>query len=149
MADETRETELWQVLDWSLWGNGLADVLRFPMADVMVAALTEEQREQAEACIKAWHERRGPSMAVGVGTALERERNTLRAAYEYLAAAVREHGKYSVTNKLLIAEYAMNHGPQVIERVAAGKCPGCGICPPEDGYITCWDCVIRDREVSS
>jgi hypothetical protein len=76
-ADEARETELWQVLDWSLWGNGLADVLRFPMADVMVAALTDEQREQAEACIKAWHERRGPSMAVGEGTELQRQRDLL------------------------------------------------------------------------
>lgn len=76
-ADEARKTELWQVLDWSLWGNGLADVLRFPMADVMVAALSEEQREQAEACIKAWHERRGPSMAVGEGTELQRQRDLL------------------------------------------------------------------------
>jgi len=78
VADEHRETELWQVLDWSLWGNGLADILRFPMADVMVAALSEEQRDQAEACIKAWHERRGPSMAVGEGTALAAERDALR-----------------------------------------------------------------------
>lgn len=67
---ERRETELWQVLDWSLWGNGLGDVLRFAMADVMVSALSDEQREQAEACIKAWHARRGPSMAVGEGTEL-------------------------------------------------------------------------------
>jgi hypothetical protein len=74
---ERRETELWQVLDWSLWGNGLGDVLRTAMADAMVDALTDEQREQAEACIKAWHERRGPSMAVGEGTELQRQRDLL------------------------------------------------------------------------
>lgn len=67
---ERHETELWQVLDWSLWGNGLGDVLRTAMADVMVSALSREQREQAEACIKAWHAGRGPSMAVGEGTEL-------------------------------------------------------------------------------
>jgi hypothetical protein len=67
---ERHETELWQVLDWSLWGNGLGDVLRTAMADVMVSALSGEQREQAEACIKAWHAGRGPSMAVGEGTEL-------------------------------------------------------------------------------
>jgi hypothetical protein len=75
--EDLRATELWQVLDWSLWGNGLGDVLRTAMADTMIAALPVEQREQAEACIKAWHERRGPSMAVGEGTELQRQRDLL------------------------------------------------------------------------
>lgn len=75
-----------------------------------------------------------------------RERDTLRAAYHYLAAAVREYRKYPITNKLLVSEYAIKHGPQVIERVAAGKCPGCGVGPPEDGYLTCWQCVVREEE---
>jgi hypothetical protein len=74
---ERRETELWQVLDWSLWGNGLGDVLREAIADKAVAALTDEQREQAEACIKQWHILRGPSMAVGEGTELQRQRDLL------------------------------------------------------------------------
>lgn len=73
---ERRETELWQVLDWSLWGNGLGDVLREAIADKAVAAISDEERETAERCIKAWHERRGPSTPVGVGTELAK-----RAAY--------------------------------------------------------------------
>ena len=74
---EARETELWQVLDWSLWGNGLGDALREAIADTAVAAITDEQRDTAEACIKAWHVRRGPSMAVGEGTELQRQRDLL------------------------------------------------------------------------
>lgn len=68
-----RETELWQVLDWSLWGNGLGDRLREAIADTALASLTGKQRAMAEECIKAWHERRGPSVAVGEGTALQKE----------------------------------------------------------------------------
>lgn len=86
--EEQRELELWSVLDWSLWGNGLGDTLRESMADAMVGALTDEQREQAETCIKAWHERRGPSVAVGVGTQLEQERDEARAELDAARAAL-------------------------------------------------------------
>lgn len=74
---EQRETELWQVLDWSLWGNGLGDVLREAIADKALASLSVEERETAERCIKALHERRGPSAAVGEGTELQRQRDLL------------------------------------------------------------------------
>lgn len=143
---EARETELWQVLDWSLWGNGLADVLRFPMADVMVAALSEEQREQAEACIKAWHERRGPSMAVGEGTELQRQRDTYKAAFEHLAEAVRgcsTTSTFGLLSRLQVAEEAVRRGPQVITYAEAGKCWECGNRPPEDGYFVCDWCLQR------
>jgi hypothetical protein len=71
--------------------------------------------------------------------------SALQAAYGYLAEVVRKYGRYPLANDLMVAEYAIKHGSQVIERVAAGKCPGCGDRPPEDGYLTCWDCVIREE----
>jgi hypothetical protein len=56
MAD-TRD-ELWRHLDWSFWGTGMADVFREPLAATMLAAITPEQREQANALITRWRDHR-------------------------------------------------------------------------------------------
>ncbi|WP_020141162.1 hypothetical protein [Streptomyces sp. 351MFTsu5.1] len=47
--------ELWSLLDWTFWGSGMGDVFREPLADTMLAAITPEQREQAEQLMEAWH----------------------------------------------------------------------------------------------
>ncbi|MFH8797079.1 hypothetical protein [Streptomyces sp. NPDC017941] len=47
--------ELWSLLDWTFWGSGMADVFREPLADAMIAAITPEQRQQAEALMDQWH----------------------------------------------------------------------------------------------
>jgi hypothetical protein len=44
--------ELWSAMDWTLWGQGMADFVREPMADVMVAALDDEQHALAVALIE-------------------------------------------------------------------------------------------------
>jgi hypothetical protein len=50
--------ELWRHLDWSFWGTGMADTFREPLADTMVAAITAEQRQQANDLIDRWREHR-------------------------------------------------------------------------------------------
>jgi hypothetical protein len=57
VADEVepKHGELWSLLDWTFWGSGMGDVFREPLADTMLAALTPEQREQAEQLMEAWH----------------------------------------------------------------------------------------------
>lgn len=47
--------ELWSLLDWTFWGSGMGDVFREPLADTMLAAISPEQREQAEALMTQWH----------------------------------------------------------------------------------------------
>lgn len=47
--------ELWSLLDWTFWGSGMGDVFREPLADTMTAAISPEQREQAEKLMEAWH----------------------------------------------------------------------------------------------
>jgi hypothetical protein len=51
--------ELWKLLDWSFWGAGMADVLREPLADTMLAAIPDKVREHAEAIMADFLERRG------------------------------------------------------------------------------------------
>jgi len=46
--------ELWSLLDWSLWGAGMGDVLREPMADAMTGAVTDQQRADALRVMAAW-----------------------------------------------------------------------------------------------
>jgi hypothetical protein len=50
--------ELWKHLDWSFWGTGMGDTFREPLADTMVAAITPEQRQQANDLIDRWREHR-------------------------------------------------------------------------------------------
>jgi len=50
--------ELWRHLDWSFWGTGMADEFREPLAEAMLAGITAEQREQANALITRWRDHR-------------------------------------------------------------------------------------------
>lgn len=50
---------LWSLLDWALWGWGLADTLREPAADLMVAALTPEMRAKIVGVMEWWEATRG------------------------------------------------------------------------------------------
>lgn len=50
--------ELWRHLDWSFWGTGMGDTFREPLADTMIAAISPEQREQANDLITWWRTRR-------------------------------------------------------------------------------------------
>lgn len=61
-ADEPTQPirdELWRLLDWSLWGAGMGDVLREPLADAMTAAISDEQRADALRIMRWWTEERG------------------------------------------------------------------------------------------
>lgn len=49
-------TELWSLIDWSLWGSGMGDVFREQLADQFIAALTPEQHEQALRLMHAWED---------------------------------------------------------------------------------------------
>lgn len=51
--------ELWSLLDWSMWGAGMGDVLREPLADAMTAAISDRQRADALRIMKWWTEDRG------------------------------------------------------------------------------------------
>lgn len=48
--------ELWSLLDWTFWGSGMGDLFREALADTMLAALSPEQRAQAEALMQGWHD---------------------------------------------------------------------------------------------
>ncbi|MGW1121099.1 hypothetical protein ACWD5B_28985 [Streptomyces tanashiensis] len=51
---EVEHTELWSLIDWSLWGSGMGDTFRERLADQFIAGLTPEQHEQALRLIQAW-----------------------------------------------------------------------------------------------
>ncbi|OLT24390.1 hypothetical protein BJF79_13695 [Actinomadura sp. CNU-125] len=50
---------LWSLLDWSLWGAGMGDVFRESLADVMLAAVPDNVRAQAEAIMAEFIRVRG------------------------------------------------------------------------------------------
>ncbi|WP_282696298.1 hypothetical protein [Streptomyces sp. CC208A] len=56
---EVEHTELWSLIDWTLWGSGMGDVFREQLADQFIAALTPEQHAQALELIRWWTEDRG------------------------------------------------------------------------------------------
>lgn len=50
--------ELARHLDWSFWGTGMADTFREPLAETMLAAISPEQRQQANDLITRWRDHR-------------------------------------------------------------------------------------------
>ncbi len=84
--------ELWSILDWTLWGNGMDDVFREPIADKMVAALTDEEHAQALEIIAAWQERRGPHAMHAAREEIARLRNELAAGLQRVADELRGRG---------------------------------------------------------
>lgn len=73
--------ELWSVLDWTLWGAGMADTFREPLADKMVAAITDDEHAQALRLIERWQSLRRDSVGLGPRG---------RQLYEQLREEVRE-----------------------------------------------------------
>ncbi|WP_371793089.1 hypothetical protein OG285_32685 [Streptomyces sp. NBC_01471] len=57
-ARPSEDGPLWSLLDWSLWGAGMADTFREPLADIMLAAVPAETVAQAEAAMAEFIERR-------------------------------------------------------------------------------------------
>lgn len=59
LLPQREPSDLWNSLDWMLWGVGMGDTFREPLADKMIAAISDEEFAQAEALIRDWNERRG------------------------------------------------------------------------------------------
>ncbi|MEV0090403.1 hypothetical protein [Streptomyces sp. NPDC050738] len=71
-----RTDELWSLLDWSLWGSGIGDVLREQIASAALAGITPTQHDRALHIIATWHETHQP-----VGRrAYEQQNKRLRSA---------------------------------------------------------------------
>lgn len=51
---DVEHTELWSLIDWSLWGSGMGDTFRNALANRFIQAITLEQHAQALALIQAW-----------------------------------------------------------------------------------------------
>ncbi|MCX5587603.1 hypothetical protein [Streptomyces erythrochromogenes] len=51
---DVEHSELWSLIDWSLWGSGMGDVFREQLADQFIRAITPQQHEQALRLIQAW-----------------------------------------------------------------------------------------------
>lgn len=102
-APERIDCELWTLLDWSLWGAGLADTLRFPMASTMVAAVPAEVRAQAEAVMAAWLKFRGvesPSRTnAELRADLERSRSECAVLTAKVEAAEAKAAEWDLTDE--------------------------------------------------
>lgn len=61
-APAVEPDELWSCIDWALWGAGLGDTLREPIADAAIRAMTPEQHQQAIDAMARWKERRGETV---------------------------------------------------------------------------------------
>jgi hypothetical protein len=110
---KTRERgELWEILDWSLWGNGMADVFRAPLADKMIAALTDAEYEQAAALIDRWRELRGEQAYRKLYEDLRAEIERLKASQPAPAAQPDDEAAVERMGKALIAH---QHGVPVAE----------------------------------
>lgn len=137
-ADRVHD-ELWRHLDWSFWGTGMADAFREPLADTMIAAITPEQRQQANDLITWWRTRR---QFVGRDKYEEQkaEIEQLQAENERLWAAVEEmalpachynaeYARQAIANLRAAASDTAIDTPQ-----HAAVCPRCegGKADPED-----------------
>jgi hypothetical protein len=77
-------TPLWVHLDWSLWGTGLGDTLREPMASAMVTAIPPEVRAHAEMVMAEFLKWRGVESPALASADLRAEVDRLRSAYTVL-----------------------------------------------------------------
>lgn len=73
---------LWQSLDWMLWGVGIGDTFREPLADKMIAALSTEEFEKAQVLIRQWNDYRGGPHERNLYADLKAERDALRDRLE-------------------------------------------------------------------
>lgn len=68
-APECSRGALWSLLDWSLWGAGMADVFREPLANTMLAAVPNNVCRHAEAIMADFKQRRGITQAMRLAAA--------------------------------------------------------------------------------
>lgn len=85
-ATERERAELFRSLDWMLWGVGMGDVFREPLADKMVAALSDAEFDQAQDLIRWWDERRGGPRERNLFVWIKAERDAALAALERVRA---------------------------------------------------------------
>ncbi|KPC76858.1 hypothetical protein ADL26_04650, partial [Thermoactinomyces vulgaris] len=78
-APEVDRSPLWVHLDWSLWGTGLGDTLREPMASAMVAAIPADVRAHAEMVMAEFLKFRGVESPAETNAELRAEMKRLRA----------------------------------------------------------------------
>jgi hypothetical protein len=84
---QTRDRdEIWAALDWALWGHGIGNAVREPMADVMLAALSDDQHQQALTLFDDWKARRGHPSNLYIE--LREQQNTLVEAAKTACAAL-------------------------------------------------------------
>jgi hypothetical protein len=81
-APERIDSPLWTHLDWSLWGTGLGDTLREPMASAMVAAIPADVRAYAEMVMAEFLKFRGVESPAETNAELRAENKRLRAEVE-------------------------------------------------------------------
>jgi chromosome segregation ATPase len=53
-SPDVERSELWSLIDWSLWGAGMGDVFREQLADQFINAISPEQRQTALRLMQAW-----------------------------------------------------------------------------------------------
>lgn len=89
-APERKDGPLWSLLDWSFWGAGMADTIREPLADVMLAAVPDNVRAQAEAIMAEFiRVRKIEKTGVTIYQEQYDELTRLRAQVEQLRAALK------------------------------------------------------------
>lgn len=98
-------TELWNLIDWSLWGSGMGDVFREQLADQFIAAITPEQHDQALRLMHAWEDAgHWPTGRRGYEDHQRRLRRALRAvAAERAQSAAYRRTIRQLTDQLLDA----------------------------------------------
>lgn len=99
MADLSKNAQhLWSAIDWTLWGHGLNDVAREPIATAMVDAISADDIDRIVPVMLAWKARRGwPALHEEYAKlrnqvqALTAERDRLEAQLDDLGANQTEH----------------------------------------------------------
>jgi hypothetical protein len=86
-APERTDCDLWTHLDWSLWGTGLGDTLREPLASTMVAAIPPRVRAHAEMVMAEFLKWRGVESPAQTNADLRAE-NAAQAAKLHAVDAV-------------------------------------------------------------
>jgi hypothetical protein len=85
--------EVWSALDWTLWAHGIGDAAREPMADAMLAALSDEQHQQALELFAHWKARRDHPSTPYIE--LREHQNALVEAAETAVAALNVALRYA------------------------------------------------------
>lgn len=92
MADRSENAQhLWSAIDWTLWGHGLNDVTREPIATAMVDAISADDIDRIVPVMLAWKARRGWPALHEEYAKLRDEVQRLRTQLDDLGANQTEH----------------------------------------------------------